>query len=158
MQSGIIKPIHINFEQSKVLKEKGFNQLVNHFYCQKGKLHPRILESGNEPMPFEPEDFNENFNTIVKYEVEGKYQNVFSAPEQWQIIEWLRVKHGILVKSDCDCYGEIWYAKLYVCSRLVWDNTDQRSSIVTANHFMVECVSQQESYSSAFDYILNNLI
>ena len=88
----------VSYEVAKLLREKGFNLLVNHFYSQSGKLFPRTIESGYEPMTFEADDFYENFNTITRYEVEGKYQNVFSAPTLHQMVDWLREEKDIQIK------------------------------------------------------------
>jgi len=80
-------------------------------------------------------------------------------PEQWQVIEWLRINHGIHLEVSCDVYGKLWFVKLEVCSKEVWDDLDKRHNILTANRkFINEHKSKQEAYSAAFDYILNNLI
>ncbi len=98
----------VNYEIAKKLKELGFNLLVNYFYSQDGKLMPRILQSGDESMDFEPDDFYENFNTIAKYEVNGRYQNVFSAPSYQQSIDFLREKYNIEVGSSYVKSAKCW--------------------------------------------------
>ncbi len=87
-----MKNLFIPYELAVKLKEKGFKELNNHFYSQDGKLIPRILSSGNEPMNFEPSDFYENFNTIAQYEVNGKHQHVITAPTYQQVIDWFEKK------------------------------------------------------------------
>lgn len=95
-----IKDLFVPYELAKLAKEKGFNELSNYFYTQKGELKPRILTSGDEPMNFEPEDFFENFNTIVKYEVNGVYQSVITAPLWQQLVDWFRETHFIWIKLE----------------------------------------------------------
>ena len=94
---GNIRDLYVSYEIAKSLKELGFKELCNFFYTESGKLFPRVVESGYEPMTFEADDFYENFNTITRYEVEGKYQHVISAPTYYEVIEWLRVNHGIWI-------------------------------------------------------------
>jgi predicted DNA-binding protein (UPF0278 family) len=75
------------------------------------------------------------------------------------LVEWLRINHSIHVEVSCDVYGELWFVKLEVCSKEVWDDLDKRHKILTAHRkFNNEHKSKQEAYSAAFDYILNNLI
>lgn len=95
-----MKRLLVSYEIAKQLKEKGFAELADHFYSQDGKLYPRILTSSDEPVDFEPDDFYENFNNIEKYEVEGKYQSVISAPLQQQVIDWFRNNHKIHISQN----------------------------------------------------------
>lgn len=91
----------ITFESSVIAKQKGFTDPTNYFYTQSGKLVSRQLESGNEPMKFEPDDFYENFNTITRYEVSAnKYEQVYSAPTHQQVVDWFREKHNLLLVAD----------------------------------------------------------
>ncbi len=109
-----MKHLFLSYELSKQLKEKGFNLLTNHFYSESGKLFPRVLESGNEPVSFEPDDFYENFNTILKYEVEGKCQNVISAPLHQQVIDWFREKHNIIILVEVATYINSFNYRFYI--------------------------------------------
>jgi hypothetical protein len=125
-----IRPAYATFEQAKKLKEKRFNEICFSWYSDVGD---RILY--------------------------GAAEMDFKAPEQWQVVEWLRVNHGIHLEVSCDVYGELWFVKLEVCSKEVWDDLDKRHKILTAHRkFNNEHKSKQEAYSAAFDYILNNLI
>lgn len=74
----------------------------------------------------------------------------YSAPEQWQVVEWLRIKHGIWV-----------WVRPYKDHAA--DNNDpiQHQMNVYKRGVTVskEFNSHEEAYSAAFDYIKdNNLI
>jgi hypothetical protein len=130
-----IEPAYATFEQGKLLKKKGFN-----IPCRTGWVKHFI--SGD--------------NYVID-DLGNKH--LIERPEQWQIVEWLRINHGIHVEVSCDVYGELWYANLFVCSKEVWEDEDKRHNILTANRkFINEHKSKQEAYSAAFDYILNELI
>jgi hypothetical protein len=147
-----MNPTYVTFEQAKILREKGFKWLCNYFYSQNGNLYPRTLTSGDESTPYDPTDFYENFNTIVFYNVDNKYQTVFSAPEQWQVVEWLRVNHGIWILVDW-CEGK-WCYEIQDIKRAESLSRKMACHIKTELNFD----SPQEAYSAAFDYVLNNMI
>ena len=127
---------YVTFEQAKKLKEKGFDVECDEYY----------LEDGIDYSYTKPENWNLKPDTV-------------SRPEQWQVVEWLRVNHGIHLGVSCDAYGKFWYANLNVCSKEVWEDEDKRHNILSAHYkFNNEHKSSQEAYSAAFDYILNNLI
>jgi hypothetical protein len=129
-----IKPTYVTFEQAKWIRDVIKSEAK---YDENGFL-------------FHSKD----------YHLSGsKFNNSISAPEQWQVIEWLRVNHGIHLGVSCDAYGKFWYANLNVCSKEVWEDEDKRHNILSAHFkFNNEHKSPQEAYSAAFDYILNNLI
>jgi hypothetical protein len=99
-----------------------------------------------------------------KYEWRGKGKNkkaieipVFGLgstsklPEQHEVIEWLRVKHGIWVytKPIIDEDGE-WIFKGYIKLMNNFKAKEYQTKL---------CREPQEAYSAAFDYIrTNNLI
>lgn len=68
------------------------------------------------------------------------------AYQQWEIVEWLRINHGMWVSVDVD------------------KNRTERDYffIITQknNHSWSECYfkTPQEAYSAAFDYILKNML
>jgi hypothetical protein len=131
-----IEPAYATFEQAKKLKEKGFNVPCVNYYTPKFTVH--------------------GLRNLIR---NSELDDFYSAPEQWQIVEWLRINHGIHVEVSCDVYGEFWYVNLKVCSKEVWEDEDKRHNILTANRkFINEHKSKQEAYSAAFDYILNKLI
>ena len=143
-----IKPTYVSLEQAKKLKEKGFNEPCDSIFNKDGEFQSyknvgdiRTHFKNNEPI---------NPKTWHRYDT--------SAPEQWQVVEWLRVNHGIWINVEADSYGELWYSKLCVCSKKVWENLEVRSKIINSYRHLGEHNSPQEAYSSAFDYILKELI
>jgi hypothetical protein len=73
----------------------------------------------------------------------------FTAPEQWQVVEWLRVNHGEFVST------EIYLGKY----RYVIYKANNPHSCRTPWRDNKLFNSPQEAYSAAFDYIKdNNLI
>jgi hypothetical protein len=89
-----------------------------------------------------------------------EFLQLVNIPEQWQVIEWLRINHSIWVSVEGGISGTCWYAKLSVCSEEVWEDLDKRHDILSAHRkFNNEHKSPQEAYSAAFDYIKDsNLI
>jgi hypothetical protein len=67
------------------------------------------------------------------------------APEQWQVCEWLRVNHGIWVSVTQELGATITYCYLI-------------SGEHTSSTYKAFFKSPQEAYSTAFDYILKELI
>jgi hypothetical protein len=157
----------ISYPIAKLLKKKGFDIPVNSCYSgDEFCLNYSIINQYSQEyfedkgecliIPYSPFDRSVYLETI-NFNDWG--DNSYSAPEQWQIMEWLRVNHGIHIEVSCDVYGELWYANLFVCSKEVWEDEDKRHNILTANRkFINEHKSKQEAYESAFDYILNELI
>lgn len=119
-----IKATHATFEQSKFLKERGFDEVCNTYYSIGG-----IFDMDYLPRPI-PKD-------------------LFYAPEQWQVVEWLRVKHGIWV------YCEIKNDKYYCKAKKLKSNWRKVISGIINNENIIYN-TPQEAYSAAFDYILNN--
>ena len=73
--------------------------------------------------------------------------NNCNPPEQWEVVEWLRVNHGIWVFVGADAFNKkkFWGSVL----NLTTDKNKQTRF----------CSTPQEAYSAAFDYIKdNNLI
>ena len=126
-----IKPTYITFEHAKWLKEKGFKIGSNRGYLPNGELSYSQYAS-------------------LCYNDEEDYPTRYSAPEQWQVVEWLRVNHGIWV-----------WVRPYKDHAA--DNNDpiQHQMNVYKNGVTVskEFNSHEEAYSASFDYIKdNNLI
>lgn len=114
-----IKPTYVTFEQAKWLKEKGFDE-----YCE-GWAY---LDENCMAMQYD-------FKTCVKM------------PEQWQVVEWLRINHGIWV-----------WVRPYKDHAA--DNNDpiQHQMNVYKRGVTVskEFNSHEEAFSAAFDYIKEN--
>jgi hypothetical protein len=116
-----IEPTYVTFEQAKLLKEKGFNEECETSYYTH---YEKLMIENNGATKITP-------------------MHNYSRPEQWQVVEWLRVNHGIwiCVNKSKDAEDNGWF-HYYV------DNKWSAKLYDTP----------QEAYSAAFDYILNNLI
>jgi hypothetical protein len=122
-----IKPTYITFEQAKWLKEKGFDEscrmLINGAY---EPFHLNLIET----------QYFQNNSVLLK--------DCYSAPEQWQVVEWLRVNHGIWV-SICPSIDTNFEFMIY-----------KKDVIYGSGKYKSNFNSPQEAYSAAFDYIKNN--
>jgi hypothetical protein len=127
-----IKPTYTTLKQSKVLKEKGFDE-----ECR------MCVEDGDDrPLPFDcGRELHKN--SLHPY---------YSAPEQWVVVEWLGVNHGIWIDVTLSSDSKF----LNLIRDIKNPNTHLGIARVNDISFFN---SPQEAYSAAFDYILtNNLI
>ena len=101
-----------------------------------------------------------NPHTVKGTKSNNSDKNYISRPEQWQVVEWLRVNHGIWIKVDHFLTNE---------NTVDWDfeidkvdnDLDEKSNYIPLVSFDIErsFETPQEAYSAAFDYIKeNNLI
>jgi hypothetical protein len=155
-----IKPTYVTFEQAKWLKEKGFDVPMSHYYFEDGEFKEHFLQETHGYYGDEYEvhlsEFNENWNDKWLTKKSGDrcfgcskdrgYFETFSAPEQWRVVEWLRVKHGIWVSI---------FHKRHSMDKHYGYTIKHPNEIETK---LWEFNSPQEAYSAAFDYVLNNLI
>lgn len=118
-----IKSTYVTFEQAKLLFEKNFNEYCTSYYEKDKSLHQYVG----------------NFNS------EDLYMPHYSRPEQWKVVEWLRVNHGIWIEVCKPARQKLF--------RFNVDINDQ--NVFTS---VVSFQSPQEAYSAAFDYVLKNLI
>ncbi len=161
-----IKPTYVSFNIAKWLKEKGFNLLLPHYYFEDGEFKEHSLTGTNgyygEEYEFELEEFYKNWNDNFLTKKNGNrcfgcskddgYFETFSAPEQWQVCEWLRVNHSIWVS----CYPTSNPLK---CQFRIYKNDNGVMGQVYDDYMGKEFNLPQEAYSAAFDYIKqNNLI
>jgi hypothetical protein len=130
-----IKPTYVTREQAKWLKEKEFDLPTYayysglNFYTGEYKNHSQTT-IGDTPM----------HKMLIGYT---------SAPEQWQVVEWLRVNHGIFISVLPNIGVDFIYTyKIYSVEVGI-----ERCLVNGKNYEL-----PQEAYSAAFDYILNNLI
>ena len=124
-----IKPTYLTYQQSKILKEKGCDAKSNKGYYQHGTTQ-LVLRKDSEPIDSE----------------------LCNAYEQWQIVEWLRINNNIIVYVE------------FITS----PSNKFRPNIVTkdgegllSNHIILTnycSYSPGEALSSAFDYVLKNLL
>ena len=123
-----IKPTYVTFEQAKLLKHKSFNIDTPSYYNEK--------LTGNE-----------------KYSIGKRVPNYFNLldyprPEQWIVVEWLRLVHGIWIEVGFDA----WNKETYDFSISIKGKKDYHYDDFTQYN------SPQEVYEKAIDYVLNNLI
>lgn len=119
-----IEPTYVTYEQAVLFSKKGFDILTNNNYYDKhGELH-----------------FCQTHSEAYKLIAAGKGTDV-TAPEQWQVIEWLRVKHGIYV----------WAAQPYKDSLdFAYKIRDNDAELTNIGAYS----TPQLAISAAFDYIL----
>ena len=123
-----IKPTYVSFEQAQKLKEKKCNIKVYQYY-------------------------RENKDDLVYLNIEesdgyiNNWAYCYAAPEQWQAIEWLRLNHNLWIEvyRNGSGFG-------YIIQKA--DSGTTIREITDFNFFNIP----QEAYSSAIDYVLNELI
>jgi hypothetical protein len=119
-----IKPTYVTFEQAKLLKEKGFNEYCSAYYDNKKELYTCRIGKCKNSIDIE----------------------VVSAPEQWQVVEFLRIKHDIFISIEPNEKRKFKF-NIY---------TDK---VLQVNNLQISIAeTPQEAYSAAFDYILTKLI
>lgn len=136
-----IKPKYVTFKQAKWLKDKGFDV-------------PVIFPYVNGEIDFDRNDLKDGSELYINYnyryngdslDIRGE---IFSAPEQWQVVDWLLENHGIWVLIDITDTKDL-------CNYVIkW-----RSNICLNENRGNGYKNPQEAYLAAFDYIKeNNLI
>jgi hypothetical protein len=126
-----VTPTYVTLEQAKKLKEKGWKQRVKMVYLSiSNKSIIRGVDLSLELM-----------------------DNEFNAPEQWQVIEWLRVNHNIWVATDVDC-RDLFGTNLLFFFRICNIGEYLRCLNISEKYFEYP----QEATSAAIDYVLDNLI
>jgi hypothetical protein len=134
-----IKPTYVTFEQAKWLKEKGFDEPCTALFIHE------IIQGNTEWDILELFERNNNDTYEFLLSCDMDWQKNYLRPEQWQVVEWLRVNHGIWIYCKYQKRGKI----IFVIEDL------QGNNITISPDFN----SPQEAYSAAFDYIKdNNLI
>jgi hypothetical protein len=136
-----IKPAYVTFEQAKWLKEKGFD-----VPCKQ-----RFWVGFEGDVHFQDDCLLLNWNNY-----DDSSTIYFSAPEQWVVVEWLKINHGIWVFPEWQCGRKNW---IFNIEKL---NSYDETIEIQKNYYKelgeAEYNSPQEAYSAAFDYILTNLI
>jgi hypothetical protein len=126
-----IKPTYVTFEQAKLLPKEFENIAFACYYKGEFYAHKNILNISG---------VKEILHPINKDEL-------FLAPEQWEIVEWLLIKHNIWVSVRLNNTKDSW---MYFLQETMTKQLTQNIK----DGFN----SPQEAYSAAFDYVLNNLI
>jgi hypothetical protein len=132
-----IEPAYVTFEQAKWLKELGFDVRLKSWFDSEGEFH--IL--------------NDEFNSIGWFN-RNLPKDECSRPEQWQVVEWLRVNHNIWIEASLIKDFTYTPLKIFWYGRIINLNKEEDDI-----HNTEEFNTPQEAYSAAFDYIKeNNLI
>ena len=136
-----IKPTYVTFEQAKWLKEKGFDEPCTALFIHE------IIQGNTEWDILELFERNNNDTYEFLLSCDMDWQKNYLRPEQWQVVEWLRVNHGIWV-SICPSIDTNFEFMIY-----------KKDVIYGSGKYKSNFNSPQEAYSAAFDYIKdNNLI
>jgi hypothetical protein len=77
-------------------------------------------------------------------------------PEQWQVVEWLRVNYGIWINVDVE--GRNMDRYKFVCFRSHSERVSEYSKHIKDDTYNGRYDKPQDALSAAFDYVLNNLI
>ena len=137
-----IQPTYATFEQAKMLKEKGFDGECARFYTKSNCNLYGIDEHGR----YYPIKNKSKELWIVGNVAVLNIKNLILAPEQWQVVEWLRINHGIWIYLIPAEDNKNVYKPFF------------RGEKIKDFHLTEFFNSPQEAYSAAFNYILNNLI
>jgi len=146
-----IQPSYATFEQAKKLKEIGFDSYTNIGYSESGKKY--YHQGGQEPVKN-----GQNYYEGRDYQGEPF---LCSAPEQWEVVEWLRINHGIeiVVIPDSSSQSRLILRKYTYSIFTPVNGANLHCQIGRdKNKNIVYFINPQEAYSAAFDYVLNNLI
>lgn len=145
----------VSFELAKLLKEKNIE--VNPFGHK--YLH-HLDKEGNE---ITDKQTIEKFKGVIPNNDMNAAKSVLSfsfikAPTIAEVVDWILEKYGIWVSLECDCYGDLWYAKLKVASTENWDNIDKRNDILNSFRKLQEHNLPHDAYQEAIKHILLNFI
>ena len=138
-------PTYVTFKQAVALKDKGFDEELNTVYNLK-----------SEPT-------KSYYNTMKNSDIE--HGTICTRPEQWMVVEWLRVNHGIWIsvnpdiieynnsKDTIEWMFKVYRLPVYLKNGKIWGTIDN------GRYDDIYYYSTPEkAYSAAFDYILTNLI
>lgn len=145
MEKNNIKPTYVTFEQAKLLLQKKYpqepNKLREEYYNYKGELNGDVTD-------YIKAFVNKNIENVEKYKC-------ISAPEQWKLVEWLRVKHGIWI-AVTPVLVEKAASPIKFDYEIYYSDEIKYGDEVEIDYLPAN--TPQKAYSAAFDYILNNLI
>ena len=129
-----MKEAYVKFETAKLLREKGFDWKVFHFYDEEGHLKHREGDCYSL--------YNWNYPTK-----DGYGSRYCSAPTQQMACAWLEETYGIFIKigRGMDINSNYYYSY----NVLDKDNVGQIKSIRP---------SKEEAIATALEYVLTKLI
>jgi hypothetical protein len=145
-----MKPAYVTFEQAKKLKEKEFNVECNTVYVNDWSKESISKDTAiYEKLLANPKIAKGN---LISTNLNDNYN---SRPEHWQLVEWLRINHGIWVRVN-SMDGINWFYD-------IWNFGKEPNTAFTKDAQITFSENEnydtpQEAHSAAFDYVLNNLI
>jgi hypothetical protein len=178
-----IKPSYVTFKQAKWLFEKGFNIFTkdtksliidNRYGNNEHYSFYKDATEWNIDLSMFPEfkkrciiTFHEKVGTnssemstlLVMYNLVKGGDNggikSYLAPEQWQVVEWLRINYGIWISVDM----------IYEKNQTKFNFSINKENVKSIDSnvpfgvgkYDLEYSTPQEAYSAAFDLILNKL-
>jgi hypothetical protein len=138
----MIQPTYVTFEQAKKLKELGLSAKSDKYWVMMTK------DEYTEMSDVQLEDLDYSIG-IGGNLVITKYQ-------QWQVVEWLKVQHGIWVFPEYQFGRKKWLFNITLLN--YFDEALKIQEQYYKDLGEVDYDTTQEAYSAAFDYVLNNLI
>jgi hypothetical protein len=150
-----IRPNYVPFEQAKLLKEKGFDVVCksSYEYALTTKKDPEYEEGG--PFGWKKGELNIEYDSeFLNGSESSDYTNknwfMCARPEQWMVVEWLRVKHGIWVSLGMGENPVNFYPVIH--------DIKNKNIVDFKYHPPLWGETPEESYSAAIDHILKNII
>ncbi len=137
-----IEPCYVDFNTAKLLKEKGFDEITDTIF---------MINHSTEVV-------FENINGLKHSDGNNPF---ISRPEQWEVIEWLRVNHGIWIYTypvvpfadDLEYPKIVWVSKICSLKQVNFEKFIDADNGLAINHHY----GPEEAYSVAIDYVLTNL-
>lgn len=117
----MIQPTYVTFEQAKLLKQKEFDIITDIWFDKERDLYGEGQGS-----------------TSYKFHIVGECY----APEQWQVVECLRVNHGTWIQVSISKYG------LFYCNILQNQPTNKIVSCIVYN-----CTDTKGNFSNSLTEI-----
>jgi len=142
-----IEPRYVTFGQAKLLKEKGFDVKCSRYYEYALKSRKNKEDGYSGPFGWKKGELNLQVDTFINggyMDVSNESWYLCAVPEQCQVVEWLRVNHGIWVSVQPNepFIDHDWCFKLF---------KDNQFLLALEGY-----ISPQEAYTEAFNYIMNN--
>jgi hypothetical protein len=140
-----MKKNNVTYEIAKWLKEKGFDQNINNAWFNRVGNYLGICNVKEDGTQVTYSNTYSSAELVTREYYNECCSYRYCAPEQWQVVEWLRVNHGIWI-----------YCKYQKRGKIIFVIEDLQGNNITISP---DLNSPQEAYSAAFDYIKdNNLI
>jgi hypothetical protein len=131
-----ILPTYITFSQAKLLKELKFEVKSKYHY-------PNLSDKQDICIPTD-------WNTFTDMSGNSKY---YTAPQQWEILEWLRLKYGIVILSVIKHTKGIGLH--YGVD--IWQHIKDVEAKYMPTYIHEDYLTPQEAINAALDYILPTL-